>query len=198
MAPRATRRELLTGAGGFLAGSTTAAALGPTLAAAAPAQVEARALTQAMQVEQLLVISYRQVTASSVLKPAVRSQLQTVLAQEGEHLSLLSRALEGRGEIVPAPPNLAAAQAELTRHQIHWSLTRLRNQHDCLKLLVDVESVAENAYFDAVANLQDARLIRLSAEIMACEAQHWTILAGLLNHQDPKRAVPYPFVAGAT
>jgi hypothetical protein len=197
MEPRKTRRELVGVAGGVLAGTAAATALGPPLAAAAPAQVEARALTHALQIEQLVVISYRQVTASRVLKPAVRAQLQTLLAQEDEHVALLKRELEARGEIVPAPPGLAAAQVALTRHQVHWSLTDLRSQHDCLKLLVDVESLVENAYFEAVASLQEASLMRMSAEIMSCEAQHWTVLAGLLNHQDPKKAVPYPFVEGA-
>jgi hypothetical protein len=98
--------------------------------------------------------------------------------------------------IVPGPPNLSAAQAELSRHGVHWSLARLRSQHDILKLLVDVESLAEYAYFEAVEKLQDQTLVGTCAQIMACEAQHWTVLSGFLNHQEAKKAVPYPFVEG--
>ena len=87
-------------------------------------------------------------------------------------------------------------KATLNRHQIHWSLTRLRDQHACLKLLVDVESLVESAYFQAVGKVQDVALVRICAEILGSEAQHWTVLGGLLNHQDPTKAVPYPFVAG--
>ncbi len=39
-------------------------------------------------------------------------------------------------------------------------------------------------------------LARTCAEIMGCEAQHWTVLSGFLNHRDATKAVPYPFVAG--
>jgi hypothetical protein len=183
---------------GIAAGAViTAGALGCAPAAeAAPAQVEARALTHAVQIEQLVVIAYRQVVASGLIKPAVNHQLRTVLDQELQHVALLQRALEGRGEIVPAPPGLPGAQAALTRHEVHWSLTHLQNQHDCLKLLVDMESLAENAYFQAIQKLQDLPLVRTCVEIMGCEAQHWTVLSGFLNHRDATRAVPYPFVEG--
>ncbi len=194
-----TRRELirggiiagggaLAGAGGLLAGASAAAAM------ASPA--ETRALTHALELEQLIVIAYRQVLGSPVVKPATRPQLTTMFDHEVQHVKLLERALTERGETVPTPPSLNDAQAALSRHDVHWSLTRLPNQHDCLKLLVDVESLVENGYFKALSAVQDATLLKLCAEIMGCEAQHWTVLSGLLNHQDAKRAVPYPFVEG--
>jgi rubrerythrin len=99
---------------------------------------------------------------------------------------------------VPAAPNVDAAQVVLTRHGVRWSLTQLTNQHDALKLLVDVESLAENVYFEAVGIITEPPLMRTCAEIMGCEAQHWTVLSGLLNHRDPNKAVPYPFVAGSS
>jgi hypothetical protein len=201
MGPRSTRRELVSdgiSAAVAVAGAGVAAsALAATASAeAAPPQVEARALTHALQIEQLVLTAYRQVVASSVVHPPVLGQLRTQLSHEITHVKLLEQLLTARGQIVPAPPSLAQAQTELTQHKVHWSLTDLRNQHDSLKLLVDVESLAENAYFQAVREIQDAALLRTCAEIMACEAQHWTVLSGFLNHQDPKKAVPYPFVEG--
>jgi Ferritin-like domain len=200
MAPRRTRRQLVSDgvvAAAALAGAGTAAsALASIASAAVPPQVEARAVTHALQIEQLVLIAYRQVVASPVVHPSVGAQLRIHLKQETEHVRLLERALAARGEIVPAPPSLTAAQTELAQHQVHWSLTNLPNQHDCLKLLIDVESLAENAYFEAVGEIQDPALLRTCAEIMAAEAQHWTVLSGFLNHQDPKKAVPYPFVEG--
>jgi hypothetical protein len=191
-------RHGLAAAGGALAAGGVVEILEPVSpAAAAPAQLEARALTQALQIEQVVVIAYRQVTSSNVVKPAVRAQLRMLLDQETEHVTLLKRALSARGEIVPAPPNLDAAQAVLSAHKVHWSLTQLRNQHDALKLLVDLESLAENVYFDAVGIVAETALVRTCAEIMGCEAQHWTVLSGLLNHEDATKAVPYPFVAGS-
>jgi Ferritin-like domain len=200
MGQRSTRRQVVSdgiaAAAGLAGASVAMTALETTFAAAAPPQVEARALTHALQIEQLLVTCYSRVVASPVVHPPVAGQLRIQLSQEIQHLALLQRALSARGEIVPTQPSLKAAQDELTRHQVHWSLTDLRSQHDCLKLLIDVESLAENAYFQAVGQVQDSSLLRTCAEILACEAQHWTVLSGFLNHQDPKKAVPYPFVEG--
>ncbi|HTX32012.1 MAG TPA: ferritin-like domain-containing protein [Solirubrobacteraceae bacterium] len=188
----------ITAAAGVAGAVSAASVLASTASAAgAPPQLEAMALTHALQIEQLLLIAYRQVVASPVIHPPVAGQLRTQLGQEITHVEILQQALASRGEIVPTPPNLEAAQDELSQHQVHWSLTDLRNQHDCLKLLVDVESLAENAYFQAVGEIQDPALLRTCAEIMACEAQHWTVLSGFLNHQNVKKAVPYPFVEGS-
>lgn len=203
MTIRATRRQLMgdgiAAAAGLVGAGATASALASAASAATtPAQVEARALTHAFQIEQLLVTAYHQVVSSPVVHPPVLDQLRIHLDQEIEHTKLLQRALVGRGEIVPAAPSLSAAQAELASHKIHWSLSDLRSQHDCLKLLVDIESLAENAYFDAVGTVQDPGLLRTCSEIMGCEAQHWTVLSGFLNHRNPKKAAPYPFVAGTS
>jgi hypothetical protein len=200
MGLRSTRRELIrdgiTVGGGTVAVGTLAAGINSATAIAAPTQAETQALTHALQIEQVVVIAYSQVLGSAVLTPSVRGQLQTLLGHEHAHATLLERALRARGAGVPAPPSLPAAQAALTRHQVRWSLTQLRSQHDCLKLLVDVESLIENAYFEAVGQVADPGLLRTCAEMMGCEAQHWTILSGLLNHQNPTKAVPYPFVEG--
>jgi Ferritin-like domain len=197
MKPGSTRRELMQDGAAAAAVAGALGLAGAAAAAAATAPVQARALTHALQIEQLVVIAYRQVVGSSVLTPSVAGQLQTHLTQELEHVGLLERALASRGELVPTPPALPAAQAALTRHGVHWSLTHLTSQHNCLKLLVDVESLAENAYFKAIQQLTDLALARICAEIMGCEAQHWTVLSGFLNHRDPMKAVPYPFVEGS-
>jgi Ferritin-like domain len=191
-----TRRDLM-------ASGIAAAAAGAVLPAAAaasvgtPASDDAQTLMRTLEVEQLVVVAYRQALASGVLTPAMHTELRLLLGQELQHVAALRRALRRNGGAPPPAPSLAEAQTTLTRHQIHWSLTRLRNQHACLKLLVDVESLAENAYFKAISLLQDPVLVRRSAQIMGCEAQHWTVLSGLLNHFDVAKAVPYPFVEGS-
>jgi hypothetical protein len=195
----ATRREILrdgiTAGAGISSAGVVMAALAPPVAAA-PTLTAGQALIHATKIEQLVVIAYRQAVASTVVTPEVRPQLETQLRHEVEHVGVLDRALRTMGEAVPAAPSLAAAQTALTQHQVHWSLTGLTSQHDWLKLLVDVESLAENAYFQLVGTLQDLALATACAEIMGCEAQHWTVLSGYLNHQDAMKAVPYPFVEG--
>ena len=44
-------------------------------------------------------------------------------------------------------------------------------------LLIRVEEVAEGAYYHAISKLTDPRLLLRSAQIMASEAQHRTILS---------------------
>ncbi len=202
MAIRRTRREMLTRGIAVGGGAVAAAGLSATIepaseASATSTQSGVEVLTRALRAEQLIVIAYEQVVSSPVVKQPVKGELQAMLVQEHAHLSLLKGEVTGLGGSVPSPPGIRMAQEMLTDHQVHWSLTDLINQHDCLKLLIDVESLVENAYFRAIGKLGDGALVQICAEIMACEAQHWTVLSGLLNHQDPTRAVPYPFVAGA-
>lgn len=166
-------------------------------AASRPAESEPQVLERVLGIELLVVTAYQHVLATRLLEPAVRTQLNVLLRQELQHVDMLRATLERMGATGPPAPSVAAAQAELTRHHVYWSLTQLRHQRSALKLLVDVESLAENAYFRAIAKLRDPQLVRTSAEVMGCEAQHWTVLSGLLHHEDPTKAVPYPFVGGS-
>jgi hypothetical protein len=96
------------------------------------------------------------------------------------------------------PVDLNSASAELSKHNVPDNLTALHTTNDSLKLLVDLESVAEGVYFTALATLSKPGLQRLSAQIMACEAQHWTALSGLRNPGVYVKAVPWPFVTGSS
>ncbi len=172
--------------------------LRPELAAAAagPAPNDATVLTRTLQIEQLVVTAYRSVLASGVVTAAVASRLRTMLAQELDHVAVLERALHNLG--APSPTTSATgAQRELAAHHVHLSLAHLPSQHECLRLLIDVESLAEGAYFSAISKLTEPGLVRTSAEAMGCEAQHWTVLSALQHHGDVTRSVPYPFVQGS-
>ncbi|HUE27083.1 MAG TPA: ferritin-like domain-containing protein, partial [Solirubrobacteraceae bacterium] len=190
MQPRPTRRQLLA-AGTALSAS---ALLGPGLAEAAPAPPpsDSAVLARTLRVEQLVVTAYRNVLGAGVVTAAVASRLRTMLAQELAHVAALERALRDLGAVIPQT-GASAAQRELSAHQVHLSLTRLPTQHECLRLLIDVESLAEGAYFGAISKLTDPGLLRTSAEAMGCEAQHWTVLSALQHHGDVTRSVPYPF-----
>jgi hypothetical protein len=45
--------------------------------------------------------------------------------------------------------------------------------------------------------LSTPSLIRLSVQIMSCEAQHWTVLSGIQHPGQYVKAVPWPFVQGS-
>jgi hypothetical protein len=195
---------LVTGAGAVaLAGAAAgvagvAAAAGPALADTPPVS-DAEALSKALVVERLMVLAYRRVLSSGTLTPDVEAVITPLLGHELEHVSAVAGRLEKMGVKAAAGPlDLDSASAELSKHNVPDSLTELHTMNDSLKLLVDLESVAEGVYFTALATLSKPGLQRLSAQIMACEAQHWTALSGLRNPGMYVKAVPWPFVTGSS
>ena len=190
-----TRRELV---GSTAAAVAAAGLIGAQAAGAAPAPpTDADVLRRTLQIERVVVIAYSHAIASGTLTPAIAGQLEQILGQEHQHVAILEGALKSLGEPPPPPPSdLPAAQRVLTSHHVNASLIALHTQEQCLRLLVNVETLAEEAYFVAVGQLSDAALLRTSAQIMGCEAQHWTVLSSARHHGDVKISVPYPFVGG--
>lgn len=198
MRPVATRRALIKDAIGLAAGASLAAAVAPAGAQAA-AGTQSGALSHALLTERVAVITYRQALSRNVLSAGASAQLRLLLAQELQHVARLERALAGLGTPVPsAPADIAAAQAILSQNNISTSLTGISTQHDALRLLIDVESLTEGAYFTAIPQLVHPALIRLSVELMGSDAQHWTVLSGIQHDGDVVLSVPYPFVQGTS
>jgi hypothetical protein len=192
-----TRRELVRSGVGLAVAGSLVGAVAPVAEAASPLS-QAGALSYALETERLSVIGYQQVLGTDVLRPPVRSQLQELLAQDRQHVAALERILTRLGAPLPAgPASVAAAQATLTQHQVHRSLTNLPTQHDCLRVMIDIESLSEGAYFKAMPTLTDASLLRTSAAIMGSDSQHWTVLADIQHNGDVTISVPYPFVQGS-
>jgi Ferritin-like domain len=193
-----TRRELAAGAVAAVgaAAGLAVAAPAPVAAAPLPPQTEPEVLGNILLVERLMVLGYRRVLDSGRLTPTVAKSVGGILAHEIEHVSTIAARAAAIGVVAPTSPlDLTTAEALLAKHQVQGSLETLpRTQGDCLVLLVDLESVAEGAYFSGLRDLHHPDLIRLSAEIMSCEAQHWTVLMELLNPGQIVKAVPWPFV----
>jgi hypothetical protein len=193
--PRLSRRELVAAAAGAAA-ALGVAPVSPALAESPPSDTEL--LSKALEVERLIVLAYRRVFASGALSPGVRRAIAPHLSHELAHVSAVAGQLARlRAPALTGPLSLKAASDALGKHQVSGSLTELHTEHDCLKLLVDLESVAEGVHYTALKDLRDARLIRLSAQIMACEAQHWTVLSGLRNPGQYVKAIPWPYVYGS-
>jgi len=175
------------------------AAAGPAVADETPPVSDAEALSKCLVVERLMVLAYRRVLASGTLTPEVQAVVAPLLAHEVEHVSAVASRLERLGvRAATGALDPDSASAELSKHNVKDSLTELHTMNDSLKLLVDLESVAEGVYFTALATLSKPGLQRLSAQIMACEAQHWTALSGLRNPGEYVKAVPWPFVTGSS
>lgn len=190
-----TRRGLITGAVGLGA----AAALGAGAAGAAAAtSTDAQALSEALELERASVIAYTQVLATSVLTASARSQLAVLKAQDVAHVAKLEQAIAALGAAVPqGPASVSAAEVVLGQHQIHRGLTGFGSQHDCLRLLINIESLTEGAYFKAIPELADPSLVKVSLELMGSDSQHWTVLSGIQHDGNVGLSVPYPFVEGS-
>lgn len=192
MDARHTRRELIAGGTAAVAGS----ALWPAAASAAAAGKDRALLARALEAERLVVWCYERVLETGVLPPAAQSAASLLLEHEHEHVATLERLL---GAPAPARPlTVAGARRELAGHRVGGDPAHLRTEHDGLRLLVDAESIAEGAWFATIGKLADGRAALLGTQIMACEAQHWTVLSGLAHHENVKLAVPYAFVRGSS
>ncbi len=183
--------------------ATVAGAAGAAIVAA-PAGADApvsdgEALSKALEIERLMVLAYRRVLASGALAPDIERAIAPYLAHEVAHVSTVASRLAALNESAPAGPlTLDAAGTILSKHNIPGSLTDLHSQNDCLRLLVNLESLAEGVYFTALKTLSHPSLQQLAAQIMACEAQHWTAVSGLRNPGQYVKAVPWPFVTGSS
>ena len=159
---------------------------------------ERRLLTVLLETELVSVAAVERVLASPYLHRRARALASRVLAAERVHASALERALRGLGVTArPAPPATAAAvdQALAARH-VHQRVSALHKEHDCLDLLLALESMAEGMYYAAMPLLSSPALQRLAAGLLASEAQHESLLGLLRNPKDFNRAAPYAFVEG--
>jgi hypothetical protein len=195
---RHTRRELIVrGAVTVGLGGVGAAAGGLATAGAATSGVDADELRSLVVVEQLIAVAYGHLVERATLAPATAGSLRSFLAQEREHVRLLSNALRGLGEAPPpAPADVNSADRQLAALHVPGSFGDVTTEDDALRYLIGIETLAEGAYYSAMSRLTNDRLLVLAAQVMCCEAQHWTALSGLLHAGDVYRAVPYPVVLG--
>jgi hypothetical protein len=101
------------------------------------------------------------------------------------------------GGVPPAPPGrVAEANRDLAKRSIGGRLGQLKGERDALFLLLAMEQVVVGAYFVALTNLEDRRLVRLAAEIMGSEAQHEALVGAALYPGKAASAVPYGLVQG--
>jgi hypothetical protein len=192
-----TRRELIAGAAAAAGATVSGGVRAAGALADTPAPSDAELLGKSFQVERLIVLGYRRVFASGLLTPAIQRAIASHLDHELAHVAALAAALRSLGAPAPTGPlDLETAVQVMADHHVSGSLTDLHSQNDGLKLLVDLESAAEGAHYTALKDLSLPAHQHLSAQIMACEAQHWTVLSGLRNPGQYVKAIPWPFVYG--
>jgi Ferritin-like domain len=201
MGPTTTRRQMLCAALALaVAEAELAGAPGAAQAATTP-PTDGQVLAIILGIELLLVFAYRQALASDVLTGGAGALFHHLLGQEHEHARAISAELTRVGGATPPqePATIAAADQELVAYRIPGTFTGTHKQRDWLRLMIGIESVAERAYWRAMGTVQDGELLRLCAEIMANEAQHWTLLSMTLHptEDEVNNWVPSAFVEGA-
>lgn len=197
MDSQATRRELVVGALAAVAGAGIGLGAGTAHADTAPPS-DTELLGNSLEVERLMVLAYRRVLASGLLDPDFHRVIAPHLSHEVSHVTALAARLRALGAPAPTGPlDSKTASATMAQYHVSDSLSDLHSQKDCLKLLVDLESVAEGIHYTALKDLRSPGLQVLSAQIMACEAQHWTVLSGLRNPGEYVKSVPWPYVYGS-
>ena len=194
-----TRRELMAGAAaGAGLWAIGASALRPADAEAAAPQTDAELIRAILAVELLVVFSYEQVLSSGKLSADTEHVIRQLLDHEHTHVDVLSADLEELGQTPPDPPaSVTAADAELSVLHGSAKLASLNSEEDCLRLLEQVESLAQGAYYVSMSKFADVKLARTCASILGAEAQHYTAVAGLLHPGDINKAVPGAFVEGS-
>jgi ferritin-like protein len=197
MEGRATRRELLRHALADGAGATVVASLLVPASAVGATETDARLIHGLLRFELLLAFVYQRVLASGLLSLSAEPVARALLAHEQAHGAVLATELTRLGGTPPQDPaSVAAADRALAAHNVGGRLVGLRSSRGALRLLVEAEGAAERVYYKAMSKLGDPALLETGAEIMACEAQHATVLSELLHPGDLGRAVPDAMVQG--
>jgi ferritin-like protein len=202
MPAASTRRQLLAGGVGAAAGLSVIA---PGVAWAdsgdqsdsklPPKVQDGKVLQRLLEAERLLQYGYEHALGSGYLKHTAQQLALQQLAHEQAHVTMLQEQLKAL-----SLPN-AALQKKSTEHFPPEDVSSLfkaaKHEKDQLQVIVQIENLAQSSYFKAAGGFHDRRLVRLAAEILACEAQHWTMLVDLLHKGDATRAVPHPTVRGS-
>jgi hypothetical protein len=200
MSPKLTRREVVVAGGLGAAGAVTALPGQAQAASSVPGgatQNDLRLLNGLLSIERVLEYAYRRVLQSSALNASTRGVLQLALRHESEHAAVLER--EAGALSTGLSPGAQAAARPKGSSAMSDVVTLLGDAHtprDAVRVLTKVESLSQASYFNAVGELQSPHLSLLGAQILASEAQHWSLLLNLLTEGAMPATVPNPFIRG--
>jgi rubrerythrin len=140
-------------------------------------EADAEILNSALDLELMAIAAYK--AGAAHLEGDVLQLAKLLLAQEQAHADALSSAIRKVGRI----PNRAKAS---------YDFPRLTSQDDTLRFAMEIENTAIAAYVDALPKLGKGDLRATASSIVADEAEHVSVLLGVLGEQQ----VPAAFVYG--
>lgn len=180
------RRELLR-LGGFAIAAGAIPVLWSVRSAFADSSTDVPIMQRAITLELSTVIAYDTLLDGRTLSPAMRTALRGFRAHEQEHADTLTTALTDLGGAPPAAPKGVGEVDTFAK-----GLGAVRSQADVLSFLIELETAAVAAYFDAMGKLGEARLLQTGATIMANHGQHLAIL----RRRAGRAPVPNAFETG--
>jgi rubrerythrin len=172
MSSPTTRREALR-----LAGVSAGAATLPTLLLPAIASAQSSDdddlndfLEPAIELEQAAVLAYETAADAKGLDAQLKRTFELFRDQEEAHTTALRRALDSLGFDLPDELTDPAGSDHLD------GIENLKSANDYLAFLVDLEQEQVRYYSSDAPALDSEDLIRTSAEILGCQAQHLVVL----------------------
>jgi hypothetical protein len=161
---RATRRQALLAAGATL--------VVPAVARADAEDDRAKAsLVAVLRLEQTALVAYEAIANSGVLQDVLRGFLE----QERQHAQQLREALDSMGAKPPIPPR---------RADIPGLDAATGSRPAAARFAIALERRTVAAYQDALRDLLDANVMRVSAGAMGTDAQQLVVLRQIVG-EDP-------------
>ena len=162
-----SRRTVLAG------GVAGAAALGlGARGASADAALDVQLLQTAASIENVLFSTYESILALPLLSAPGTSELREVLSaarnHHGDHRRAFNETVQALGGRAQTAPNPALAQAA--------GRSRFADLSQIIDLSHELETAAAQTYQSAVGLLTDVNARRLTASILAVEAQHRAVM----------------------
>jgi rubrerythrin len=145
------------------------------------AQGDAAVLNATLELEHTAIAAYE--VGVGLLRGQALQYGREFLGQERQHAAALSRAIANLG----TAPVVARPRSAYTA-----GFPPLKTASQFLEFALDVENTAIAAYLDSMAALNTDPLRAEVASIMTAEAQHLSVLYGLLRRPQ----VPNAFVTG--
>lgn len=167
-----TRREALR-----LAALGAGAATAPTLLLPAIARAQSSEdddlndfLEPAIELEQAAALAYETAAEANGIDAELKRTFERFRQQEQAHATALRSALDSLGFDLPDELTNPADSDQLD------GIDDLKSANDYLAFLVDLEQEQIRYYATEAPSLDSEDLIRTSAEILGCQAQHLVVL----------------------
>ena len=183
--PSSNRRSILTGGVTTLSAAGLVALLGSSLPAEAkqpnrPGQ-DVQLLNAALALEHEGIAAYQIAAESGLLSADVLKVGITFQSHHKTHRDDLAAAIRRLG-------GQAATSKSIAEYAAALGAAALKTQNDVLKLALQLERGAANAYLGLIPSLEATEFHLLSARMAGDEAFHAAILGNVLNEPIPQKA----------